>query len=138
MKIKVEYSESIQITEGLWRKIGIEIEDADSDHREIALPKETAQVLHNQAKEYVQRWHKEGHEEFRQFQNQYAAGRSATDYHTGETFHTNEQVDKEFETLKAILAEYEFYEDAKEFLDTTDFKHTMEAKLIINNKRRKS
>ncbi len=51
MKIKVEYSESIQVAEGLWRKIGIEIEDAD--------PPISADALHETAKNYIQRWHQE-------------------------------------------------------------------------------
>lgn len=55
MKIKVEYSESIQVIEGLWRKCGIEIENNPSEFGGDPDP----QLLHNQAKEYVQRWHKE-------------------------------------------------------------------------------
>ncbi len=54
MKIKVEYSESIQVAEGLWRKIGIEIENEHS----ATLP-DPIDILHNEAKAYVQRWHKE-------------------------------------------------------------------------------
>lgn len=49
----------------------------------------------------------------------------------------DEKTDQEFEDLKAKLAGMEFYEDAKEYLDSTDFKHTMEAKIIINSKKRK-
>lgn len=75
MKIKVEYSESIQVAEGLWRKIGIEIEDGDSPMTIINDEEKFAQQLHNQAKEYVQRWHKEA--------NPYASP-VATDYNTGE------------------------------------------------------
>lgn len=52
MKIKVEYSESIMVSEGLWRKIGIEMESADS----VVID---PQSLHNQAKEYVKKWHQE-------------------------------------------------------------------------------
>lgn len=59
MKIKVEYSESIQIAEGLWRKIGVEIEDGDDENGRIHDAEKYSQTLHNQAKEYVQRWHKE-------------------------------------------------------------------------------
>lgn len=56
MKIKVEYSESIQVSEGLWRKIGIEIENEI-----LANSPGESQVedTHKAAKEYVQRWHKE-------------------------------------------------------------------------------
>ncbi len=54
MKIKVEYSESIQISEGLWRKIGIEMESDD------ALVFADPDTLHREAKEYVQKWHQEG------------------------------------------------------------------------------
>jgi hypothetical protein len=50
----------------------------------------------------------------------------------------DEKTDTEFEELKKKLAEFEFYEDAKEHLDGTTFKHTMEAKIIVNNKKRKS
>lgn len=59
MKIKVEYSESIQIAEGLWRKIGIEIDDEIQPFSSEHNPEGLSQLLHNQAKEYVQRWHKE-------------------------------------------------------------------------------
>ena len=55
MKITVEYSESIQIAEGLWRKIGLVIED---DVRGAGIS--DMEVLHTQAKETVQRWHQEG------------------------------------------------------------------------------
>ena len=55
MKIKVEYSESIQIAEGLWRKISVELEDDQYNNNP-----ERAQNVHNQAKEYVQKWHQEG------------------------------------------------------------------------------
>ena len=64
MKIKVEYSESIQITEGLWRKWGIELDmdhetDSLEDNGKILSVDETTESLHNAAKTYVQRWHKE-------------------------------------------------------------------------------
>lgn len=49
----------------------------------------------------------------------------------------DEKTDKEFEELKSALVGIEYYEDAKEFLDSTPFKHTMEAKIIVNNKKRK-
>lgn len=49
----------------------------------------------------------------------------------------DEQPDQEFEDLKLKLSEIDFYEDAKAYLDSTDFKHTMEAKLLINTKKRK-
>lgn len=63
MKITVEYSESIEVVPGLWRKVGIAIdnevgEDFDQSGR-LFTKEEIAQSLHNQAKEYVQRWHKE-------------------------------------------------------------------------------
>lgn len=51
--------------------------------------------------------------------------------------HADEKTDQEFEDLKLKLSSFEFYEDAKEYLDTTSFKHTMEAKIIVNNKKRK-
>lgn len=53
-------------------------------------------------------------------------------------FEPDAKTDQEFEELKLKLTEFEFYEDAKEYLDTTFFKHTMEAKIIVNNKKRKS
>lgn len=52
-------------------------------------------------------------------------------------FEANEKADQEFEELKKSLAEYEYYEEAKDHLDRTSFKHTMEAKIIVNNKKRK-
>ena len=53
-------------------------------------------------------------------------------------FEPDKKMDAEFEELKSKLSKFEYYEDAKEYLDTTSFKHTMEAKLIINTKKRKS
>lgn len=50
MKIKVEYSESIQVAEGLWRKIGVEVEGDE---------KSAPDALHLEAKLAVQRWHRE-------------------------------------------------------------------------------
>lgn len=44
---------------------------------------------------------------------------------------TKEEDDLEFETLKDMLQSFEFREDAQEYLDTTDFKYTVEAKSII-------
>lgn len=56
MKIKVEYSESIQVAEGLWRKIGVEIENEILAN----FPGESQiEDTHKAAKDYVQRWHKE-------------------------------------------------------------------------------
>lgn len=54
-----------------------------------------------------------------------------------EDFDQSGETDKEFEELKSSIAGIEFYEDAKEFLEATPFKHTMEAKIIVNNKKRK-
>jgi hypothetical protein len=52
-------------------------------------------------------------------------------------FEPDEKTDMEFEEIKKNLNDYEFYDDAKAYLDTTSFRHTMEAKIIVNNKKRK-
>lgn len=56
MKIKVEYSESIQVEERVWRKWGCEIEQ-ESDTTE------TADILKAVINEKVLRWHKESQPE---------------------------------------------------------------------------
>lgn len=47
---------------------------------------------------------------------------------------TQKEADKEFDFIKEKLSEFEFREDAQAYLETTDFKFTIEAKNIINNK----
>lgn len=42
--------------------------------------------------------------------------------------------DAEFDELKNRLADFEFKEDAEEYLATTDFRHAAEAKILIINK----
>jgi len=42
--------------------------------------------------------------------------------------------DAEFETLKRDLDQYEYREDAQAYLDTTDFKYAVAAKVLVNNK----
>lgn len=42
-----------------------------------------------------------------------------------------------FEEVKNRLAQLVFYEDAKAYLDSTEFKNTIEAKLIVNAKTRR-
>src|SRR5690348_9365999 len=64
MKISVEYSESIQVSEGCWRKIGVSFEsdtETDSLHPSgtVSSSGEITQHLHNQAKDYVKKWHQE-------------------------------------------------------------------------------
>mgnify|MGYP006921377160 CR=1 FL=1 len=44
------------------------------------------------------------------------------------------QGDAEFEALKSKLDEFEFREDAQEYLDKNGWGYTVEAKLLINNK----
>ena len=65
MKISVEYSESIEVAPGLWRKIGVNFQsdtetDAIHPSGKLSSADEMTQHLHNQAKEYVQKWHQEG------------------------------------------------------------------------------
>lgn len=52
-------------------------------------------------------------------------------------FEPDEKLDQEFEEIKKVLSGIEFYEDAKAYLDSTTFRHTMEAKIIVNSKTRK-
>lgn len=58
MKISVEYSESIEVAPGLWRKIGIVING--DEYPGNTVNHADAQNLHGLAKEYVQKWHQEG------------------------------------------------------------------------------
>lgn len=66
MKIKVEYSESIQVSEGLWRKWDLSVEvDEQVDGHFPEYPnvpesiKNNSQHLKDQIEEHVKRWHKE-------------------------------------------------------------------------------
>lgn len=52
MKIRVEYSESIQISEGLWRKVGLNPENEPGESL-------TDDELYQYAKKKVQQWHRE-------------------------------------------------------------------------------
>lgn len=42
--------------------------------------------------------------------------------------------DAEFEALKAKLDEFEYREDAQAYLETTEFKFAVEAKILVNQK----
>ena len=45
--------------------------------------------------------------------------------------------DAEFEALKAKLTEFEYQEDAAAYLETTEFKYTVAAKQLVNQKPKK-
>lgn len=98
MKIKVEYSESIQVAEGLWRKIGIEIE---KDNVIESVKHHQADELHTSAKQYVQNWHKEGIEERAKLQNQWVSNGSPI-IPTSETKIENPKESAEQKMISAI------------------------------------
>ena len=52
MKIKVEYSESIEVQPGLWRKWGMHVDDESDDIN-------ASENIRHALKERVTRWHKE-------------------------------------------------------------------------------
>lgn len=47
-------------------------------------------------------------------------------------------VDEEWEKVKAILSSFEFKDEAQEYLNTTEYKMTIEAKQIINSKKQRT
>lgn len=105
-------------------KIGVEVELSPGDN-----PDEAFQL----AKSTVEKWNAESNPGIAATMEYMGNGGQPMKFNEIKDDH----IDKEFEDLKAKLVEIEFYEDAKEYLDSTVFKHTMEAKLIINSKKRK-
>lgn len=110
MKIKIEYSESIQITEGLWRKIGIELEDEGV----IAW----SDALHEKAKEYVDKWHKEAN----------------PDRQISMPKIVDPQADKEFDIFKSMIDGFNSGQSAWDFLVSSPFKYSIEAKKYVVEK----
>ena len=54
------------------------------------------------------------------------------------SFINDEEIDLEFEQVKKKLNDFEYKEDAQSYLDTTNFKYTIEVKKIVNSKPNKA
>jgi hypothetical protein len=123
MKIKsVNYSITFELPVEFgierWRKIGLEVEP---DKTEVA-----EQVLDAVDKQ-IKTWHE------KKFPELYGKAKpkilpvinTSADY-------VNE--DEEWDRVKGTLRQFKFREDAQLYLDTTQYKLTLEAKKLVNNK----
>jgi hypothetical protein len=114
--IKVTYGVSIMMGEH-WQKIDVEQLPDEGESMETVL---------DEVCERVKSWHK----------NKYPDMYMKDDKPLPDSGYnaTQEKADKEWEEIKNKLAAIEFQEDAVEFINSTDFFLSIEAKKLINNK----
>lgn len=121
MKIKsVNYSITFELPFEFgierWRKVGLEIEPDKGESSEQVL--DTVDKL-------IKTWHE------MKFPELYGKPKKLPVINTSGDY---VKEDEEWNRVKGGLESFEFKEDAQEFLDCTDYKITLEAKKIVNNK----
>lgn len=118
---KITYGKSFMLRDDLWEKIGCEIEMDDTDDREKA---------RQLATEFVEYTFKKNNPDLPiesiQFKTPFPI---INREETG-----NSEIDEEYNQVKRTLESLSTYDLANNYLNSTDFKHTIELKKIVSNK----
>lgn len=118
MKINtVTYQKAFVIGPYLQEKVGIEVQLDEGESPDTVL---------DIAKGIVETWHRAANKEL--------YDQLGTVTVTREPVAHDPEIDQAFERLKETLAIIKYREEAQAFLDSTEFKHTIEAKKIVNSK----
>lgn len=122
MKVdKVSYQKAFIIGPYLQEKVGIEIQLDEGENPDAVL---------GIAKGIVETWHRAANKELYEQLGTVTVTRKPVAH--------DPAIDQAFEQLKETLLIIKYREEAQAYLDNTDFKHTIEAKKIVNSKPKKN
>ncbi len=118
--MKFEYGISIELSPGLWKKGTLTLDGKEGESPE--------QLMDRTAKAFLD-W----------FDSKVAPAQQAPSIiNIREQAALDAENDRQFQQLKETLENIKYREEAQAYLDGTEFKHTIEAKKIVNSKPKKN